>query len=295
MDTSFQATAKSKVRRKPDRASYDRETIYRILDSGVICHVGYVIDGEPFVTPTAYWREGNRLFWHGAAASRMLRSQANGAPVCVTVSHLDGLVLGRSGLSHSILYRSVMAFGHTSLVNGLQAKRRAMDGFIDRLYAGRTQEIRPIHAKELDAIIVMSMTIDEVSAKIRAGGVVEKDEQDYESPAWAGVISIRSAIGEIIPDAHLGSKASTPPSLADYARHDRLDKVLLLQTRRHDAPAVRERSFPNMTRLLQTAKLWYSRAKQRRHLADLDDRLLRDIGVTRAEAEEEAGKWFWRP
>src|SRR5277367_5750372 len=112
----FVPTRKSRVRREPERAHYDRKTVFGILDAGIICHIGYVIDGEPYVTPTCYWREGEQIYWHGSSASRMLRAQTKGISVCLTVTHLDGLVIARSAFRHSINYRSVMAFGHAELI-----------------------------------------------------------------------------------------------------------------------------------------------------------------------------------
>ena len=132
----FTPTKRTRVRRMHERGRYDRETVYAVLDSALLCHVGYVIDGLPYVTPTLFWREGERLFWHGSSASRMLRRQAEGIPVCVTVSHVDGLVLARSGFHHSLNYRAVMAFGNAAIVADDDIKTAAMNGFIERLYPG---------------------------------------------------------------------------------------------------------------------------------------------------------------
>ncbi|PZQ61553.1 MAG: flavin-nucleotide-binding protein, partial [Phenylobacterium zucineum] len=134
---AFVPTARSQARRRPQRAHYDEATVFGVLDAGVMAHVGYAIDGQPFVTPTAYWREGRKLYWHGAAASRMLETVAQGAPVCVTVSFLDGFVVGRSGITHSLNFRSAMCFGRARLIEDLAEVRAAMDAFVDRLYAGR--------------------------------------------------------------------------------------------------------------------------------------------------------------
>jgi len=225
MTTGFPITERTRLRRRPARGAYDEATIFGILDAGVIAHVGYAQGGEPRVTPTAYWREGRRLYWHGAAASRALRAQAGGLPVCVTVSHLDGFVLGRSGFAHSLLYRSVMAFGRTEPVEGRAAKRRAMDAFIERLYPGRTAEIRPVHDAELDMIAVIRMTIEEASAKIRDGGVNEKDE-DLASPAWAGVIPVRTTLDAPRSDERIDARVPLPASVAAWTEQARLDEVL---------------------------------------------------------------------
>jgi len=225
MTASFPRTAKTRLRRRPQRGFHDEATVFGILDAAVLAHIGYVIDGEPHVTPTAFWREGRRLFWHGAARSRMIELQAEGMPVCVTVSHLDGLVAARSGFHHSALYRSVMAFGRTVLVADREAKRQAMDAFVNRLYPGRAAALRPYHDAELDAIGVIAMTIEDASAKIRDGGVVD-DEEDYAFPVWAGVVPIRTVVGAVEPDGRLVVDPARPKDLAHYAENARLDDVL---------------------------------------------------------------------
>jgi hypothetical protein len=225
MSPEFPPTARTRLRRRPQRGAYDEATIFGILDAAVLAHVGYVADGQPLVTPTAFWREGRCLFWHGSAGSRALRAQAQGLPVCVSVSHVDGFVLGRSGFAHSLLYRSVMAFGRTQPVEGRAAKRRAMDAFIERLYPGRTAELRPVHDVELDMIAVISMQIEDASAKIRGGGVTEKPE-DLSAPGWAGVIPVHTLLGEKQTDARIEAGTAPPASLAAWARSARLDDAL---------------------------------------------------------------------
>jgi len=205
-------TPRSRVRRLPKRASYDAGTIYAILDAGFICHVGYVIDGEPYVTPTAYWREGNHLYWHGSHASRMLRVVGDGAPVCIAVTHLDGLVAARSGFHHSLNYRSVMLFGRARRIDDPAHKRAALDAFIERLYPGRTAEVRPPTTEELKATTVVSMPIDEASAKMRSGPPLD-DEDDYALPVWAGVIPVAMRYGAPVADARLPKKIPLPPYL----------------------------------------------------------------------------------
>ncbi|MBV8119925.1 MAG: pyridoxamine 5'-phosphate oxidase family protein [Alphaproteobacteria bacterium] len=200
----FAPTARSRVRRLHERGRYDRATVYEILDSALLCHVGYVIDGLPYVTPTLFWREGDRLYWHGSSASRMLRKQSEGIPVCVTVSHIDGLVLARSGFHHSLNYRAVMAFGNAAMVVDDGKKAAGLDAFIERLYPGRNRQIRPISRQELKATTLMSMVIDEVSAKIRAHGPVD-DEADYLLDCWAGIVPIEMRLGAAIPDERLKS------------------------------------------------------------------------------------------
>src|SRR5215470_782223 len=172
MDTGVNAyspTSRSKVKRLHERGHYDRDTVHAVLDAGMIAHIAYVIDGQPYVTPTAYWRDGDVLTWHGSSASRMLRTQSAGIPVCLTVTHLDGLVLARSGFHHSINYRSVMAFGKAHKVEDVAEKERELDYFIERIYPGRVATLRPIDQQELKGTTLLAMEIEEASAKIRAG------------------------------------------------------------------------------------------------------------------------------
>lgn len=207
-DGSFTPTPRSKVRRRPQRASYDEAAVYAVLDAGVLGHVGYVIDGQPYVTPTAYWREGRKLYWHGSAASRMLAVVGEGRPVCLTVSFLDGFIVGRSGFAHSLNYRSVMAFGRAKLIDGLDEKRAAMDAFLERLYPGRTPTLRPVSESELKQIALAEMTIEEASAKVRAGGPADY-APDEGWPAWAGVIPVATTLGP--PE---GEGLGGPPKVA---------------------------------------------------------------------------------
>lgn len=223
--SSFQPTERSRVRRTPKRARYDRETIYAILDSALLCHVGYVMDGAPYVTPTAFWREGDRLYWHGSSASRMLRTLSAGVPACLTVAHLDGFVLARSGFHHSLNYRSVMAFGLARMVENPAEKAAALDAFIDRLYPGRRAELRPNSGREMKATTVLSMAIEEASAKIRTGPPVD-DEEDYDLPCWAGVIPVRTVVGEPIADPRLRPGIAWPEGLTPYAAEAELGVIL---------------------------------------------------------------------
>lgn len=209
-------SARTRVRRLPKRGHYDAETIHAILDAGLICHVGYVIDGQPYVTPTSYWREGDRVYWHGSSASRMLRNLAGGVPACLTVIHMDGIVMARSGFNHSINYRSVMALGTARLAGG-EHKLTALRRFMDRLAPGRWDEIRPPTDQEMKATTVLWMTLDEASAKIRTGPPGD-DEPDYALPCWAGIVPVRTILGEPEPDPRL--RPGTP--LPDYLRRLRL-------------------------------------------------------------------------
>lgn len=223
--TAFPVGPKNRIKRLHERGSYDRGVIYPILDAAFLCHVAYVIDGQPFCTPTIHWREGDRLYWHGSSASRMLRQLKDGTPVCLTVSHLDGLVLARSGFNHSANYRSAMCFGTARIVEEPQEKARALKAIVDRLYPGRTAELRPDVAQERKATMVIGMEIEEASAKVRAKGVGD-DEADYGLPVWAGVIPVATVIGapEISPDVPPG--VAFPAHLAHYREGRRLDDVL---------------------------------------------------------------------
>jgi hypothetical protein len=200
-------TARTRLRRSPTRGRYDRAAVDAILDGGVLCHVGYVIDGQPMVTPTLYWREGDRVYWHGSAASNMLRA-VDGAPVCLTVSHFDGLVLARSGFHHSVNYRSVMLLGEAR-VEDASASPELLDRFVDALVPGRAATLRRPTAQELKATTVVSIEIDELSAKVREGGPVDEPE-DYELPIWAGVVPLHLEVDEAIPDDRLLSGVELP-------------------------------------------------------------------------------------
>lgn len=222
---AFTPTNRSRGKRRHDRVKYDEAAVHAVLDAGFIAHIGYVIDGQPFVTPTAYWRTGNTVYWHGSAASRMLRSQEDGLPVCVTVTHVDGLVMARSGFNHSLNYRSAMLFGTAHLINDPAEKTRELDRFIDRLYPGRRKSLRPNEAQELKATTVIGMEIEEASVKIRADGPKD-DEPDYALDCWAGVIPIRQVIGAPVDDTLLRPGIVYPADLADYRDGALLDDVL---------------------------------------------------------------------
>ena len=209
----YQPTPRTRVKRQRERARYDRETVHAILDAGLVCHVGYVIDGQPYVTPTAYWRSGDRVFWHGSSASRMLRRLEHGVPVCFTVAVLDGLVLARSGFHSSINYRSVMALGTARPVEGKAAKLAALEAFSERLTPGRWAELRPPNGKEIEATTVLTLALDEVSAKVRSGPPKD-DEADYGLDIWAGVLPVSTVAGAPIADPRLEPAMAVP----DYLR-----------------------------------------------------------------------------
>jgi len=215
VSTDFKPTARSRVKRLYKRAHYDRETVYAILDAGFICHVGYVIDGQPYVTPTAYWREGDHVYWHGSAASRMLRHLEKGAECCLTVTHLDALVLARSGFHHSLDYRSAMLFGRAHKVSDPDEKLAKMANFVNRIAPGRWDDLRPVNKKELKATTLLGMEITEASAKVRAAGVVD-DEEDYQLPIWAGVVPVRMVAGAARDDGRLAPRTRRPRNIDSF-------------------------------------------------------------------------------
>jgi uncharacterized protein len=222
---AFVKTERNRLRRRADRGYYDRETIYRVLDAALVCHIAYAIDGQPYCTPTAFWREGDHLYWHGSSASRMLRAEAKGIPVCLTVTHMDAVVLARCGFNHSINYRAVMAFGRAHLIEG-EAKLRALDSFVDRFFPGRSRVLRPPTAQEAKATTVLGMEIEQASAKIRALDVHD-EEADYAVPAWTALIPVRTVLDPPVecPRQH---KDASPEAggMGPWRPGRRLDEVL---------------------------------------------------------------------
>ena len=225
MSDTYPVTRRNKVVRRHERGRYDKETVHAILDAGLMAHIAYVMDGQPFCTPTAYWREGDVLYWHGSSASRMIRFQRPGVPVCVTVTHLDALVLARSAFHHSVNYRSVMAFGTARMVDGIEEKRRAMDGFIDRFYPGRSALLREPTASEIKATTFVMMEIEQASGKIRDTHVSD-DEEDYALPIWAARYPVRQVLGMAEPCPRQHHDASVPPGMAPFQPGRTLDAVL---------------------------------------------------------------------
>jgi hypothetical protein len=206
------ASDRVRLRRKPDRGRYDRSTIDAILDAALVGHVGWVLDGQPYATPTAIWRQGDRLYWHGSAGSRMVRETKGGSPVCITATILDGLVLARSGTDHSMNYRSVMVLGRAHAVEGEAATLAALEAFVEHLYPGRWAELRPATAQEIRATTVLWTDLSEASAKIRAAGV--HDEPGDESwPVWAGVVPVGLVAGQPEPDEHVPAGMPVPTHL----------------------------------------------------------------------------------
>jgi nitroimidazol reductase NimA-like FMN-containing flavoprotein (pyridoxamine 5'-phosphate oxidase superfamily) len=225
MSDTYPITKRNKVVRRYQRGFHDKPTVHAILDAALLAHISYVMDGQPFCTPTGFWREGEHLYWHGSSASRMIRFQKPGVPVCVTVTHLDALVLARSGFHHSVNYRSVMAFGTAQLVEGAAEKRRAMDGFVDRFFPDRSKLLRPPNASDMKATTFVSMEIEQASAKIRETHVGD-EEEDYALPIWAARYPVHQVLGaaEDCPRQH--PDAVIPPGMAPFQAGRRLDEVL---------------------------------------------------------------------
>lgn len=210
-------TDRTRVIREANRAVYDRDAIYKILDEGFVCHVGFALEGQPFVIPTMYARVGDWLYFHGSAASRMLGGASSGNPVCITVTLLDGLVLARSVFNHSMNYRSVVALGQAVLVDDPVEKLAALEAFTQKLIPGRWSDARQPNGKELKATSVLKLPLDEVSAKVRAGDV-EDDADDYVLRVWAGVIPLRLIADPPIRDARCEASIPTPAYAANYRR-----------------------------------------------------------------------------
>jgi uncharacterized protein len=223
---AFPVSEVNRVRRTPDRGRYDKKTIYEILDAGLICHIAYVIDGRPYCTPTAFWREGDHVYWHGSSASRMIRTQAKEVEVCLTVTHVDALVMARSGFHHSINYRAAMIFGRASVVEDSAEKLKLMDNFVDRIYPGRSKLIRQPTAQEFKATTLMRMEIDTASGKIR-NLHVKDEEEDYETvPAWSALYPITQVLGTPSDCARQLPGLSRPDGMVDFEPGARLDEIM---------------------------------------------------------------------
>jgi len=217
MSQPYTPSARTRLVREADRAVYDRAAAYKILDEGFICHVGFVVDGQPFVIPTGYGRVGDSLYIHGSAASRMLRRVDEGIAVCVTVTLLDGLVLARSIFNHSMNYRSVVILGTAVAVNDAKEKLEALRLLSEHILPGRWVESRQPNERELKATLVMRLPIEEFSAKVRQGPPVD-DEADYAFPTWAGVIPLETVAGEPVNDPKLDPGRAVPAYARDYSR-----------------------------------------------------------------------------
>ena len=217
MSQTQMPTPRTRLVREAERGVYHRETAYRILDEGFLCHVGFVADGQPFVIPTSYGRKDDRLYIHGSAASRMLRQMKEGVPVCVTVTLLDGLVLARSIFNHSMNYRSVVILGKATPVDDPLEKVEALRLLSEHIIPGRWADARQPNERELKATLVMRVPIEEFSAKVRQGPAID-DEEDYAFPTWAGVVPLEMVAGKPIDDARLSAKIGVPSYLKPYSR-----------------------------------------------------------------------------
>jgi hypothetical protein len=217
MSQPYTPTQRTRLVREADRAVYDREEAYRILDEGFLCHAGFAVDGQPFVIPTSYGRKDDCLFIHGSAASRMLRQMKEGVPVCITVTLLDGLVLARSIFNHSMNYRSVVILGKATLVDEPAEKLEALRLLSEHIIPGRWADSRQPNERELKATSVLRVPIEEFSAKVRKGPVVD-DEEDYSFPTWAGVVPLEMVAAEPIADGRLLTGQSVPSYARDYSR-----------------------------------------------------------------------------
>lgn len=214
---TFIATKKTTVKRLPERGEYDRATVYQILDEAFICHVGFVVDGQPYVIPTGYARIDDKLYIHGSPASRMLRSLAAGIDVCVTVTLLDGLVLARSAFHHSMNYRSVVVLGKATVVESAEEKFVALQAFTNHIIPNRWAEVREPNAQEMKGTLVLQLPLVEVSAKVRTGAPLD-DEEDYALPVWAGVLPLHLKTSTPVPDELMPTNIELPDYVLNYSR-----------------------------------------------------------------------------
>jgi nitroimidazol reductase NimA-like FMN-containing flavoprotein (pyridoxamine 5'-phosphate oxidase superfamily) len=214
---SLSPTERTRVIREPERGHYDRETIYKILDEAFLCHIGFSVDGQPYVIPTLFARVGDALYFHGSAASRMLRNLSGGIPVCITVTLTDGFVLARSVFYHSMNYRSVVALGNATLVDAPDEKLAAMHAFTEKILPGRWNDVREPSEQEFKATSILRLPLTEVSAKIRTGPPMD-EEADYARAVWAGVIPLRLTPGAPIRDERCDPSIPLPDYLENFRR-----------------------------------------------------------------------------
>ena len=215
--STLQVTQRSKLRRLPKRGSQERDLIYSILDEALVAHVGFVTDNQPFVIPMAYGRKGDRLYLHGASVSRLIKTLGRGVDVCLTVTLLDALVVARSLFHHSMNYRSVVLFGKATVVEKESEKMTALKAFTEHMIPGRWQDARIPNSQELKATTVLSLTIEEGSAKVRTGFPTD-EEEDYLLPIWAGELPLTITAGNPITDPKLASEIKLPENIANYRR-----------------------------------------------------------------------------
>ena len=217
MPESLPQSARTRVTREPQRGVYDRETIYKILDEGLVCHVGFTADDQTFIIPTMYARVGDAIYFHGSAASRMLRRVGEGVNVCVTVTLLDGLVLARSVFNHSMNYRSVVALGAATLVDSPTEKLEALRAFTEKILPGRWNDARQPNEQELKSTSILRLPLTEASAKVRVGPPLD-DDADYSLRVWAGVVPLRLVAEAPIPDEKCDPSIPVPAYAARYTR-----------------------------------------------------------------------------
>jgi nitroimidazol reductase NimA-like FMN-containing flavoprotein (pyridoxamine 5'-phosphate oxidase superfamily) len=214
---TFPQTDRTKLKRLPKRGHFDRETVYGILDEGFICHVGFAPGGQPVVIPTGYARVDDKLYIHGSQASRMLKTLSGGVDACVTVTIIDGLVLARSAFHHSMNYRSVVVFGRATLIEDREEKYTALVALSEHIIRGRWNDVREPTEQEMRATTVLSLPLEEVSAKIRTGPPLD-DEEDYALPVWAGVVPLKLQAEDPIPDPRLSAEIRVPDYALQYKR-----------------------------------------------------------------------------
>lgn len=215
LSSSSAPSERIRVRRAPARADYARATVDAILDEGLVAHLGFAVDGQPYVIPTLHARVGDEVYVHGSSASRMVKSLASGLPACLTVTLVDGLVLARSAFNHSMNYRSAVVLATARLVEGDDERMAALEAFTERLIPGRWSECRPPSRQELKGTQILALHLDESSAKVRTGGPVDETD-DYDLDHWAGVLPLRLVPGDLQPDARLRDGIPVPESVIDW-------------------------------------------------------------------------------
>ena len=225
-EPAFEVSKRNRVVRRGQRGRYDKRTVYDILDSAMVCHIAYVIDGQPYCTPTSFWREGDHLYWHGSSASRMLRNQTKGIPVCLTVTHVDSIVLARCGFNHSVNYRSVMAYGTAHKIEGEAEKLAAMDAFLNRFFPGRAELVRPPTKQEAKATSFIGMEMEQASGKIRDLHVHD-EEEDYAVPAWTALLPVKTVLGEIQECPRQLPGIAKPEEMSGYVPGRPMDEIFL--------------------------------------------------------------------
>lgn len=214
---NFTPTENTRVRRKPDRARYERQTVYDILDQAFVCHVGFIAEGMPFVVPTNYVRVGDQLYLHGSPASRLMKTLSSGAPFCLSVTLLDGIVFSPTAMGHSVNYRSVVVIGKAEIVQDPGAKMNAMRDFVEYVLRGRWATVRPPTAQEIAATMILAVPLVEASAKIRTGFAVDH-EAEYGSGAWTGVLPFEWTPKEPIRDPRGNAATPAPANIQRYSR-----------------------------------------------------------------------------